>query len=609
MDSNVTAGIVFEQNLFLLEQKDFSLAYLLKQMKHSISQRKIDGFLSRQEDNFLYHNPQSLTQEVDEWFKSLDLSHATAIFVYGIDLRYYQKIVNEWLHKCKKRALIFFEDDISTLHRLCEIQEAKSLLQDSQVEIIFLNDFLSNKTIFDRLALKYIKEPVLITSLFSYLQKKEMRFDDIKQGLTYEFELKNSLLSEYLHFGDVFYRNFYLNLPSLPQSYLGNALFQKFKDVPAIICGAGPSLNKNIDLLAQLKERCLVFSGGTALCALSENGIIPHFGVAIDPHPYQHSRLLSVQKYDIPFFYKNRLFHDALNAIKGMKVYMPGASGYALSEWFEEELGIHGEILEEGHNVVNFSLQIAHALGCNPLILVGVDCAYTGNETYANKVDSYLSEDEIIHSSKTKLIRKDIFGAPAMTEWKWVSEADWIATFARKHPEDLIINATEGGLGFDDISNTSLEEVSKQWLDKKRLDYEGAMKELESHSLSGIDPNRILELMSQLKESLVRCLDLLNSLIDICQKAVEETHMIYLSQKIFYDMELEEEVAYKAILNDFTRAFKWSHQREENENLKYETPDLLRERSQFELEKKHYAFLRDVVQHHLHILERHLYRS
>ena len=38
--------------------------------------------------------------------------------------------------------------------------------------------------------------------------------------------------------------------------------------------------------------------------------------------------------------------------------------------------------LEEGHNVVNFSLSIAKALGCNPIILAGVDLALTDEKAY-----------------------------------------------------------------------------------------------------------------------------------------------------------------------------------------------------------------------------------
>ena len=63
----------------------------------------------------------------------------------------------------------------------------------------------------------------------------------------------NLILNEYLTGQRGFLSNFYLNLYYLPDSKKGNDLYGKFQGIPAIICGAGPSLQKNIHLLKELK--------------------------------------------------------------------------------------------------------------------------------------------------------------------------------------------------------------------------------------------------------------------------------------------------------------------------------------------------------------------
>ncbi len=214
-------------------------------------------------------------------------------------------------------------------------------------------------------------------------------------------------------------------------------------------------------MLPALKERALLFAGSSALNALIPKGIIPHFGVAIDPNLAQYSRVAVTQPYAVPFFYRNRLFHEALKAIKGPRLYLTGSGGYDIAHWFEEQLHIEGENLDEGHNVVNFCLEIAQALGCNPIILVGVDLAFTNQQHYADGIiaNLNLTEEDFKTAGdfeSTPLLKKDITGQPVMTLWKWITEADWISKFAHRYPETMILNATEGGLGFQDIPNLTL---------------------------------------------------------------------------------------------------------------------------------------------------------
>lgn len=50
-------------------------------------------------------------------------------------------------------------------------------------------------------------------------------------------------------------------------------------DLPVIIVGSGPSLDRHIESIKKLKNSCLIVSAGTALTALLNNGITPHLHV------------------------------------------------------------------------------------------------------------------------------------------------------------------------------------------------------------------------------------------------------------------------------------------------------------------------------------------
>jgi len=78
--------------------------------------------------------------------------------------------------------------------------------------------------------------------------------------------------------------NFLWNMPIL-KNYPGILGFEGiFKKVPAVMIGAGPSLEKHMDLLKENKNKMLIVSGDAALPILVNRlGIYPHIVVMGDP--------------------------------------------------------------------------------------------------------------------------------------------------------------------------------------------------------------------------------------------------------------------------------------------------------------------------------------
>lgn len=558
---------------------------------------------------YYYHSSISALKEAHEWFRSLDLCHATVIFNYGVGLGYYYQAAKEWLRQHPYRMLVFLEEDLGILHRLCETELGVNLLKDPQVRIAFFQDNFHEKEFFNELSWTYLRCHFIITALKMYQRENSERYTQLAEKLQYNFENKKSFVDEYLKGGVVFFRNFYPNILELPKAYYGNGLFKCFSQVPAIICGAGPSLSKNIHLLHQLKKKALIFCGGSALHALIPKGIIPHFGVAIDPNKAQYSRVAVAQSHNIPFFYRGRLFHEAFTAIKGPRLYLTGAGNYSLPNWFEKQLKIEGTDLDEGHNVVNFSIQIAQALGCNPIILVGVDLAFTDQRFYAQGISENLKLVEEDLKKKEEITshfleRKDMYGNRVQTMWKWLMEADWISQFSKNHPEITIVNATEGGMGFEGIANITLQECIAQFLSKSKEEIDRIDETILKHPLSHIKSEDIVKLFYKMKESLDRC-------IFLCSKWIENNSILsplQTSSTVLFETELEETVAYQWLLETFNQIYLLIYRREFQEaqlsvNRKNEKKKALK---RHHLETQRLIFLRDVANVHQKMILYHL---
>lgn len=513
-------------------------------------------------EGFLYE--ENSEHEAEEWAKKLPLEEVEVLFVYGLGLGLYYPPLRGWLAANKNRQLIFIEDNLAVIARFLETDLAGEMLKNTQVQVAYLPNLQDDEGVLEVLYWSTMMAKIKISALKSYADKKKKFFEELSVKLAYDAALKNALVDEYLRFGAGFFRNFYPNMLKLHKSYWGNQLFNQFQKVPAIICGAGPSLEKHAKLLGEYSNRALIFAGGSSLNALSSQGVYPHFGAGIDPNPAQYLRLSSNSAFEIPFFYRNRMHSEAFDTVRGPKLYISGSGGYDIAEWYEEQFEVNSDFLDEGHNVVNFCIEVAHRMGCDPIILVGMDLAFTGMKAYAPGVvdDASITEKELLGDASDDdkaLLRTDIYGEPIYTLWKWIAEADYIGNFAKSHPQVTIVNATEGGIGFPGVPNQNFQETAEKLL-KRTFDLKGRVHgEIQNSAMPQVTFERLVEITQELKESLTRSVDHLTILID---EIIKLKKMKTLKEPLpvsglaaLSETELAEEPGYQYVLDIFNAVY------------------------------------------------------
>ena len=562
--------------------------------------------LQNTRDKQFYHLQSGAAQEAEEWFKGLDLSHAAVLIVYGCGLGYYYDAAKKWLKLDPQRRLVFLEDDITVIHRLLEVPQGTSILQDPQVQLHYFRDLKDEEAIFELLYWNFSMQRFQVSALKYYEVNKSELYFQLCRKISYDFAMKNALVEEYLRFGGPFFVNFYRNMLSLPGSYLGNQTFGTFRKVPAIICGAGPSLAKSLPLLSTLLDKALIFAGGSALNALNAHEIQPHLGAGIDPNKAQFERLKGNKAFEVPFYYRNRMYHDAFKMIHGPRLYVTGSGGYDISDYFEEKLKIEYPFFDEGHNVVNFCLQIAHQLGCDPIIFIGLDLAFTGMKAYAPGV----GEEEGFDLEKFKnaaefderpLLQKDIYGKPLYTLWKWIAEADWIGEFAKEHPEVTLINATEGGLGVSGIPNETLAEAAERYLSRSYPMRDRMQGEIQNSVMPGVTERKVSKLMKDLHESFKRCATYFDSLIEEAKRTAQTGEAHQSGQAALAEIELADEPAYQYGIDIFNQVQARLHNRELHELKNLNEKE--RQKKKGEINVKRLSFLKNLAKVNLEIMD------
>lgn len=559
-----------------------------------------------------YHDQSGAEAEATAWFEKQKLDDCPLLYVYGVGLGYLYTAAKQWLKQSKSHQLVFLEDDLKVIAMLFQTPLGKELLQDKQVQLHYFHSVKDSPYVFELLFWKFLNVSFNVAALPWYEKQNSECFEELKHKLIYDAAVKNAILDEYLKFGVAFFRNFYPNMLCLPGSYRGSGLFGKFTGIPAIICGAGPSISKHLDLLKQLDTRALLFAGGSALNALNSAGVMPHFGAGVDPNPPQLERYLTNTSYELPFFYRSRLFHPALELLHGPRLYLNGCGGYDIPKYFEERLGIEGEELDEGHNIVNFLVGLAHALGCYPIILIGVDLAFTGKHQYAPGViaESGIDIEAMMQAPRyddRPLLKEDIYGQPIYTLWKWIAESEYISMYAQNHPDVKILNATEGGLGFPNVLNEPLAKLVKEYCTRE-WDLRGIIhSQIQQCTLPQANGEKILELMKDMQASLARCKDHIDFLRKEGKEALKNSKLSQLTdfesgEAVLHQIELAEEIGFQYLLHHFNEAYNWVLQSEFDKLVKMKS-DQKRERKKLQIQDRKYRYLEHVLKTNRLVIE------
>jgi len=383
---------------------------------------------------------------------NLPLEKLDIIYVYGLSDGHPFLEMEEWLELVSGRQLIFLEDDLYALHRLSSLPWGQRMVAHPQVHLKFLH--YPQDWVLELCAKQFPSERIAVATL----KKKTKTFQKLKLSLLRKTVLWNSFTSESLS-GHLLHRNIFSNFHRLPQSFYVNLTKDAFKGQPAVICGAGPSLNGFIEDLRKLQDKALIVGCGSALSALSHFNVRPHVGVAIDPNAREKECLEGCKFRDLPLIYGNRLYPEVFELFDGPYGYLRSPTGSPLEKAIEEELGLTEsdiglDLGREALSVTTLALSLASFWGCSPIILAGVDLAYAGKDHYAKGVPVHLERrQEETRAGEQLIYRKGAEGKKVATLVKWVMEQQTIDAYTKLYPETTFMNATGQGLGFSSIPN------------------------------------------------------------------------------------------------------------------------------------------------------------
>lgn len=435
---------------------------------------------------YLIHSKYNPEKEAERLISQLEFFGTGSIIVTGFGMGYH---LQELYNKVKEKNIKIFviESNLTLFQEAIRWNDFTALFSYDNFYLYLINNYNSIELIsfiedhidivFERMILfkfpsveRYFGEKLsLVEKDLEFIIKKleANRYTSKKRGKMWEDNILNNL---YLM----------LKRPGV------NVLYQLYEDKPAILVAAGPSLNKNMHLLKEVKNKAIIIAADAVLKVLLKNDIIPDIVTAVDGYKHilkyftdlDYSKLHNTVLVTVPQF-----FNHILEEWPGPVVFSPDyGTGEGVVCWLEKYRGFMGR-LATGGSVAHLSFAVANVLKANPIVFVGQDLAFTDNITHVKGNDYSLNIEEEMKKRNREYIKlKDINGDEVWTRNDFYFYLEWfnkaIEDLKDNGCQTLFIDATEGGARIEGTEIMPLKKVIEEFCQDSNKNMEQILERL-----------------------------------------------------------------------------------------------------------------------------------
>ena len=226
---------------------------------------------------------------------------------------------------------------------------------------------------------------------------------------------------------------------------------------PAVLLGAGPSLDEALPVLRDRQDEVLVIATDTALRPALAAGVQPHICVAVDASAANGRHLTDLAPPDRTWLFAEASVLPVAVRAFGSRVVLFRVADHHPWPWLASA-GVSRSTLRAWGSVLTTAFDLAITLGASPLLFVGADLAYTGDRPYCRGITFERDwealrevgyDDDVIRRSVMRgplIDEPDIFGQPTRTAAHLVAFRDWLVEHSAACAPGTIINATGAGI-------------------------------------------------------------------------------------------------------------------------------------------------------------------
>lgn len=317
--------------------------------------------------------------------------------------------------------------------------------------------------------------------------------------------------------------NGFNGIQHLFNSFDFRSLKEQYNKVPAIIVSAGPSLDKNFKLLREVKGNALIIAAETIQEKLLRNGIVPDIVSVLERGMNVYESYFANKELNPEVvLFGQTVIEDLIFSTYPGKSVVCIKQGPIFETWLAGRLGGMNSF-NPGQSVANMNFSIARILGCDPIIFIGQDLAFSDDRrTHAQgTVTEKQTAEEFLKKFDHEIIKvKGNYADFVETGEIYYQFLRWFELEIPK-TEAQVINATEGGAYIKGtVLMTLREAIDRYCKDGKGIlrfiDYVKDVEDTTKHE-------RLNNVISGLNEEISKLMNLeehINKGIDDCSSII-----------------------------------------------------------------------------------------
>lgn len=478
---------ILQKNMDSISKYNSSLLSMLKALdfekestanEESQATNSSAGYMEKNEKIYLLHSKYDPIEEAKKVVGNIDYDRDSLIIVFGLGLGYHLFELKDRISKDTRVFIV--EHNLDVLKNALLNVDLSAIFDSPQFLLLFGNKEMIDLQVMVQVGANFYNMALnmQVISLPNYYIYKEENLYALKQ---INNRITNILISYGNDLEDMFvgFRNNYLNVDAAMESNSILEIRDKYKNKPAIIVASGPSLEKNMQHLRDAYGKALILACDASLRACESLGVKPDAMASIER-----------DKPTYDFYYKNRdidkdivllgpgvLWPDIYSEYKGKKIMM-SKSGEGIENWWHSHFN-NIEFVGQGYSCANVAFAVAVNAGCNPIILVGQDLAYTDGKNHSNithhENEKYENDDQEADRDNAVVYLEDHEGNLLKSHWVYKIFKEWFEYQITINPQLTVIDATEGGAYIKGSKLMTLEEAVDEYciknLEKHLVDY------------------------------------------------------------------------------------------------------------------------------------------
>lgn len=559
---------VFENNIAAIEKKYGLLAEKIREIDIEKVSERIGLALAANGMLIPWVNHQGRAWRLNSMQNPKE---AAEIYVDRYEIRLYGiyflfgfsdgRCVRELLNKCDDTNLIVVcEPDLELFVMICRQLDISDLIEEKRL-LLYFSEIERNveellKRIVDYTHIKLLEFCILPGYDILYHNECEQYMDSVIECIRSEIVNKgtsfafNRLIPQHIlfHMRNLIYHK---NIEQLRQALLPYDLSQ----IPAIVVSAGPSLDKNVEVLKKAKGRAFVIVVDAALKTVIRTGIRPDIVCTTDPQT--PDRFFLDLNLEGLVWSCSRTSRRWIAEEFANDIFYHGVFGKEWNKLLEEELGYAFPHFLAGGSVSSEAFMLALYVGFRKIILVGQDLAFTGGVTHTKSVIKGTLEDNRKYIRSRKIMEVEgIDGTILETDFQmWYYKMWFEKVISLNQAKISVIDATEGGARIEGTEIRTLEEAIE-----KECRGELDMYELEKGipaQFSKEKQRKLLEKLWEMKPKVIEFRQQIDEMINRQEEILEALKKKSVSQKVLLEklkhiMSQNEQIIMNPILDFIT---------------------------------------------------------